>query len=148
VILRGLAADEELDRSRRIQAPLGTNHGFGRSFVTQQLQRYFTATIAVAVASVWTVAGAASGLTCLLVAGATYGATALAQPGVLGRIIEAVGADRHRLLRGTAAAPVRHARRRRPDVARRGHVRSSAPVRVLDDREPVAEVADIVEYGW
>jgi drug/metabolite transporter (DMT)-like permease len=84
-----------------------TKPGLGRLFVAEQLQRYFVAAIGFAVAALWSFAGSASGLTCLLVAGVCYGVTAIFQRGLLGRIVETAKQEHTRLRSSPSAARAR-----------------------------------------
>jgi hypothetical protein len=86
-----------------------TKPGLGRLFVAEQLQRYFVAAIGFAVAALWSFAGSASGLTCLLVAGVCYGVTAIFQRGLLGRIVETAKQEHTRLRSSPSAARARRA---------------------------------------
>jgi len=116
--------------------------------VEQQLQRYFGATLGLAVAAVWAGVGAGAALSCLVVAGAGYVVTALTQRGALGRIVRASARER-----------------RQPRSRRTGGPRVSGPARVrgarLEARPaplPVAEIdeeftpaelaLEVSRYGW
>jgi hypothetical protein len=118
--------------------------------VGEQLARYFAAAVGLAVTTVWSFAGFVSALTCLLVAGVCFGATAIWQRGVHGRILEMskrklanLQVERSHGVR-PRRAPVRTAERQKRVRPRAAQTAATADYRELASTESVASA----QYGW
>lgn len=115
--------------------------------MAEQLARYFAAAVGLAVTTVWSFAGFVSALTCLLVAGVCFGATAIWQRG---RILEMskrklanLQVERSHGVR-PRRAPVRTAKRKKRVRPRAAQTGATADYRELASTESVASA----QYGW
>jgi len=149
-LVQAKSASKEVGESSRTQGPSKNETlTLGGFFVVEQLERYFVGAVGLAVAAVWSLAGSASGLTCLFVAGVCYGATAFSQGGVPGRILETAKQKLIGLLFAARAAWARRAPTQTDQRARRPRPRAAVPARTFDYGDPEStESVVAVEYGW
>src|SRR3974390_192825 len=122
--------------------------------MSDQLARYFAATLGCAITAIWTAAGFGPALACLAVALASYAATALVHRGSLGRLLRQSNDASGRIAetpsgrrRARPSAPPRKRRARTP--TRRPLPRRAGKPSLdyeLDSAEPV--LSGRGPYGW
>jgi hypothetical protein len=114
----------------------------------QKLERYFVASVGVALAAVWSLAGFTSALTCLAAGAACYGAAIVSQRGMLRRLVETA---HEKQARPRTRSP--HARPAKRPTAGPGSVRATRPPAARTaigpvDADPERGEALTAQYGW
>jgi hypothetical protein len=122
--------------------------------MSDQLARYFAATLGCAITAMWAAAGFGPALACLAVALASYAAAALVQRGSLGRLLRqskdasgriAKTSSSRRRTRPSGPPPKRSARTTTRRQPQRREVQPSLDYE-LDSAEPV--LSGPGPYGW